>query len=321
MKLVSGICLIFMLSVSGVNAANLFVSEGATGLSCTKNNPCGSIQDAVNVAGQNDVIHISDGTFFENVDIRGAKDGLKIKGSGNTIIESNGGLPDACAPCPAVAADIVFDLRTAGVSISDLTMSHPASTSNKRELGVFARPPAANVTIRNVSFHRTRSDEPVQPGSRGVFVFLAPDFKVTQSTFTGNYEDAIHIPSGNANISHNTIIGAPRVGIVIIQEPGGSSADDNIIKGNFVSGSGNDGIQIQGDNNIVKANTIENSIGAGIKLCGAVSGDCVMPGDGTGGDLAIASGNIIKANTLNDNGENNEVVDNGENNVVKQYIY
>ena len=42
-----------------------------------------------------------------------------------------------------------------------------------------------------------------------------------------------------------------------------------------------------------------------------------MPGDGTSGDLAIASGNIIKANTLTGNGENNEVVDNGMDNIIK----
>jgi parallel beta-helix repeat protein len=318
MKIVSIATSLFIVSISSVNAASLFVNTGGTGLSCSQTEPCGSIQSAVNIAGPKDVIHVSDGTFKENVDIRGAeKAGLKIKGSGNTIVESAGGLPGACGPCPNVAADIIFDLRTAGVSISDLTISHPASTSMKRELGVFARPPAANASINNVNFHRTRSDEPAQPGSRGVFVFLAPGFEVKHSTFTGNYEDAVHIPSSSSDISHNTIIDAPRVGIVIIQEPGGSPAEDNIIKGNTVSGSGNDGIQIQGDNNIVKDNTIENSVGAGIKLCGEISGDCVMPGDGTSGELAIASENIVKGNTLIGNGENNEVIDNGMDNIVK----
>jgi parallel beta-helix repeat protein len=171
--------------------------------------------------------------------------------------------------------------------------------------------------VRNVAFHRTRTDEPVQPGSRGIFVFLAPGFEIKHSHFTGNYEDAIHIPSSSSVISHNTIHQAPRVGIVIIQEPGGSPAVDNIIKKNVVIGSGNDGIQIQGDNNIVRNNTIKDSVGAGIKLCGEVSGDCVMPGDGTSGDLAIASGNIVKSNTLVDNGEDNRVINNGMDNIVK----
>ncbi len=317
MKSASIFVLVLAAFMSEVNAASLFVSNGAMGTSCTQTDPCGSIQQAVTIAGPNDLINITDGVFKENVDIRGEKYGLKIKGSGNTVVESNGGLPDACAPCPGVSADIVFDLRTPDVTISDLTIIHPASTSKKRELGIFARPPAANVTVNNVAFYRTRTDEPVQPGSRGVFVFLAEGFSVTKSVFTGNYEDAIHIPSSSSNISHNTIISAPRVGIVIIQEPGGTPAVDNIIKANIIRGSGNDGIQIQGDNNIVKSNTVEYSRGAGIKLCGDISGDCVMPGDGTSGELAIASENIIKANVLTGNGENNAILDNGRDNIVK----
>ncbi|MDT8304357.1 MAG: right-handed parallel beta-helix repeat-containing protein, partial [Anaerolineae bacterium] len=90
----------------------------------------------------------------------------------------------------------------------------------------------------------------------------------------------------------------------------------NVLTGNTVSGSGSDGIQVQGDDNLVQANRIWNNGGYGIHLCSTESAPaCVAPGTG-----ATASGNTVRANQLDGNamgaigdfGEANELQGPGE---------
>ncbi|WP_455208675.1 right-handed parallel beta-helix repeat-containing protein [Kaarinaea lacus] len=312
--------LLFSLTLAtSINAANLFVQSGATGTDCTNTNPCGSIQKAIDKATPGDKILIGAGTFIENVRVISGKDDISLIGRGtSTVIESAGGVNGVCAPCePFVEADVIVDIISANVSLKDLAIIHAdAVAPSKRDLGIFVRPPATDVKIKNVSFNREHLGETgVGPGSRGIFVFLATGTEIIGNTFRGTYQDAIHIPTSSATIKGNDIANAPRVGIVIVQEPGGSPAIDSIVKDNVVDSSGGDGIQIQGDSNIIKDNIVTNSGGAGIKLCGAQIGDCVEPGDTA--IAAIAENNIVKSNTLSGNGEGDVVIDNGTGNLVQ----
>lgn len=300
-------------------AMDLFVESGSSGSGCTDVDPCGSIQTAVNLASPGDEIYIGVGTFEENVRILPGKDGIIIKGNGpDTVIDSAGGVAGVCAPCnPFVEADVVVDVLSPNVVIRDLSIRHSGTVMpSKRDLGVFVRPPASNVEIKNVSFRRDHIGETgFGPGSRGVFVFLATGVEIISNTFRGTYQDAIHIPTSSATVMKNDISGAPRVGIVIIQEPAGTPAVDSLVKDNVVDNSGGDGIQIQGDSNVVMKNTVKSSGGAGIKLCGVQIGDCVEPGDTA--IVAVAENNIVKSNILFGNGEGDAVIDNGIGNKIK----
>ncbi|MDT8385596.1 MAG: right-handed parallel beta-helix repeat-containing protein [Gammaproteobacteria bacterium] len=303
------------LSLPG-GAANLFVEAGASGASCTAAESCASIQAAVDLASPGDQIIIGDGVFAENIRILPGKDGITLTGGGQTVIDSSGGIDGVCAPCPTTPADVVLDIFAADVVIKNLSIVHSGPTPTKRDIGVFVRPPASGVTLKHLNFRRDRSGEaPIPgPGSRGVFAFLAPDLTIKDSTFRGSYQDSIHIPASNVIIKDNDIADTPRVGIVIIQEPAGSPTVDSLIAGNAVTNTGGDGIQIQGDNNVVKGNTVTDSAGAGIKLCGAVVGDCVDPGDTQ--IAAVAEDNIVNSNTVSGSG-GGDVVDNGIGNLVK----
>jgi len=303
-----------------LSAADLYVSTNGSGLDCLESNPCGSIQQAVDVSSSGDEIHVASGTYFENVSIGGpgnpnAKPNITISGEGDdkTIVVSNGG--KGMRPA-GVLADIIFDIWSANVTIEKLRIVHPEAVATKRDMGVFVGPPGVNATLKKCTIERKRLGsgielEPTRPGSRGILVFRAAGSVITKNTFKGNYEDHIHMPTRNSEITKNEVEDATRLGIVIIQENPTSDATGSLIAKNEVEGSGGDGIQIQGDGNIVVKNEVENSGGAGIKLCGIDEvGDCVNPFDA----WSEASGNTVSDNELEDNAAG--IVDNGSGNTI-----
>lgn len=308
----TGLACSFLLSA--VHAATLHVESGGYGSSCSAIDPCGSIQQAVNLATASDQIRIGEGSFVENVEIPPGKNGLEISGKGmdRTTVTSAGGLSGKFAPA-GVPLDAVFDIFSADISLEKMTISHPAGTPVKRDIAVFVRPPASNTEISQCRIRRDRDSgnlEPTQPGSRGIFVIRAGGTEIEKNQFRGNYEDAIHIPAPDSEIVKNDILDAPRLGIVIIQETTDSNSRGNVIMKNSVIGSGSDGIQIQGDQSLVAKNTVSGSGGAGIRLCGAQVGDCVAPGD-----AAVAESNSISKNMLSDNA-GGAIVDDGTGNSI-----
>lgn len=66
------------------------MEEGATG-TCNESDPCGVIQQAVDLAVEGDSILIGAGTFYENINLM--TPGLIMRGASRetTIIESAGG--------------------------------------------------------------------------------------------------------------------------------------------------------------------------------------------------------------------------------------
>lgn len=316
-KFVAGLSL--LLASQTLWAEDLYVSTNGSGLDCVIENPCSSIQQAVDISYSGDEIHVAKGAYFENVSIGGpgnpnAKPGITISGEGDddTFVVSNGG--KGMRPA-GVLADIVFDIWSANVTIEKLSIVHPAAIATKRDIGVFVGPPAINATLKKCTIVRKRLGndlEPTKPGSRGVMVFRAAGSVITKNEFEGNYEDHIHMPTQGSTITKNDVNDAKRLGIVIIQESAGSNATGSLIDKNEVYGSGSDGIQIQGDNNTVINNEVEDSGGAAIKLCGIDEiNDCVQPFDA----WSEASNNTVSKNYLEDNAAG--LVDNGsDNNII-----
>ncbi len=305
MKTFTLACALFFSSFSAVYAGDVFVYPG------------GSIQAAVDAAGPGDTIHVAAGTYVENINIPGGKNGLSIVGASakKTIINSAGGVPGEQAPA-GVPVDIIVDIFSTNVTLADLTIRHPVDAATKRDVGIFFRPPAVNGLVVDSVVERRRIGsgselEPFQPGSRGVLVFRAKGVKIVANKFEGNYEDHIHLPTSTAVVADNKILNATRLGIVVIQESSTSLSVDNVIISNKVKGSGSDGIQIQGDNNVVVKNEVKDSGGVGIKLCGPASSPaCVAPGA-----VASADNNAVVKNKVKNNGGGN-LVDDGNNNGV-----
>lgn len=296
-------------------ATTYHVQPDGSGTSCTAAAPCGSIQQAVDLAGSGDQILVHAGLYEENVTIPVQKQNLTLAGTGRgqMILQSAGsGQKEAPAGVPA---DIVLDIFAPGVTVRNLTIRHPEGAPSGRDIGVFVRPPALDVTLNNLTVERLRTGdnlEPTAPGSRGLLVFRATGTTVRNSLFQGNYEDHIHLPTSAATVLNNDVYNATRLGIVIIQESAGSLSVDNVIKANSVAGSGSDGIQIQGDDNLIQANRVWNSGGYGIHLCGSASSPpCVAPGTG-----ATASDNLVQANQLRNN-VLGAIADFGEDNLVQ----
>ena len=316
--LLAAILAIPALSSSTVFAStDLFVAVGGKGASCTSSKPCGSIQHAVNMASAWDRIFVGPGTYTENVTIPAGKDGLLLSGTSTatTVLVSAGGNPGQQAPA-GVPADIALDIFARNVTIQQLTIRHPHGIPTKRDIGVFVRPPATNAKIQSLTIERQRTGnnlEPTMPGSRGVLVFRATGTIIQSSLLQGNYEDHIHLPTSQSTVQSVSVHNATRIGIVVIQENATSLSVNNTIQGNMVTGSGGDGIQIQGDRNIVQGNSVYHNGGYGIHLCGtSASSLCVPPGSS-----ATASANVVRGNGLGRNALG-EFADFGTNNRVNQ---
>jgi len=54
-----------------------YVREGGTGTTCTLTDPCGSVQQAINLAGDGDEVWVATGTYVENLVITR---GLSLRG-------------------------------------------------------------------------------------------------------------------------------------------------------------------------------------------------------------------------------------------------
>ena len=298
-------------------ATNYFVTQGGTGESCTPQDPCGSIQQAIDIADAGDIVQVGAGTFVENVTIPPGNDGLRLLGRGSalTTIVSAGGNPEQEAPL-GVPVDIVLDIFSPDVKVRKLSIVHPPGTPTKRDVGIFVRPPAVNAVFTKLHVSRLRTGEnlePTIPGSRGVLVFRATGSEFRYNMFSGNYEDHIHLPTSASTVVSNFVLDATRLGIVVIQESATSLSVDNVIRNNAVLRSGSDGIQVQGDNSIVKRNLVISNGGFGIHLCGAASSPaCVPPGS-----AAEASNNLVKQNVLHLNALGN-ITDSGIDNAVTQ---
>ncbi len=293
-------------------AADLYVAEGATGGDCSQANPCGTIQDAVALAVAGDVINIGAGIYVENISIGADLDGLTIMGAGvdtTVIVSGTGGDVPKLLPAP-VELDVAFDIEAPNVSLSGLTIQHPAIETSRRDVAVLLRESATNALVEGVLMERLRSNENTTPGSRGLLVMLAEGATLRNSEING-YEDNVHIVGNGANIIGNTLSGASRMGITLVHEETLLTSTAAVIEDNIIIGSGSDGIQIQGDNSRVGGNTISESGDYGVHLCGPTS----IPLCVGGGATAVASNNVINPNTFSNNGLG-DLVDHGSNNIL-----
>ena len=162
-------------TLSVVKGDALIVTMGATGAACTEADPCGSIQQAIDLVEVDGKIQVGAGTFVENLTLN--KTGLTLQGMSmsDTIVQSAGGIPNQMAPMN-VPVDIVVDVLAPKTKISQLSLVHPAAEATKRDLGIFVRPPAVGCTIDQIKVSRERTGtnlEPFMPGSRGLLVFRA----------------------------------------------------------------------------------------------------------------------------------------------------
>jgi nitrous oxidase accessory protein NosD len=311
------IVFVLLVSSSLATAKNLLVSVQGSGSTCSREQPCGSIQVAIDIAEAGDRIKIQSGKYIENITIPIAKEGLVIEGSKRrrTLLVSAGGQEGKELPI-GTPADIIVDIFAPNVVLKYLTIRHPEGEVTKHDIGIFVRPPANNVMLRNLRIQRFRTGdvlEPTVPGSRGVVIIRATGAVIKFNRFKGNYEDHLHVPSSRALILRNQLMGATRDGIAIVQEPplaDGSLPQTvgNIIVGNWIMNSGDEGIEVQGDTTLIMHNVIKNNIGHGILLCGEHS-DCDFPR----GVPADARENSLYGNHFLNNGEQNTLNEGSDN--------
>jgi len=289
---------------ANIFAGNLYVEQGAAGGICSKIEPCGGIQQAIDIAMEGDTINIAAGNYGENLFIQTAGLTLKGKSKRKTIIQTAGGREGAAGNANN-PLDAIIEVRAADVSILDLSLIHPAGKAVKREAAIFAWKGSPGLQVKGCIIERRRHarlDEPTTPGSRGVFIFNGPGGLIEDNQFRGNYQDHVHLPSRDVTVRNNSIAGASRAGVSVMDPvsfvgPNIFDSTNNLIENNLIVNSLVDGIHIQGDLTTIIDNVIINNKGYGIYLCGeGLGGGCYFPGEEAVSEGNILSGNIFKTN-------------------------
>jgi hypothetical protein len=221
---------------SAGSAASLYVSSGSTGSACTKSDPCGSVQTAVNVASagsfaNDDVtIDVGVGTFSEADTIDASSLGsLTINGSGITSTVIDGGNKAT-----------VFTVEDGTVGLSNLTIEDGSGSvgggvANTADLSL------VGVTLSNNS------------ASDGGAIASYGTLSVTNSTISSN--DAIGATSGNglggalfnaenatASLTNDSVVDNEATGTYAnsagIQNYGSLTVSASDLSGNDSAGSG-----------------------------------------------------------------------------------
>ena len=310
----------FIFFQSSIFAGNLYVEQGGVGLICSNVDPCGGIQEAVDLAVTGDTIRIGSGVYVENIFIETSNISLKGESRNSTTIEAAGGRYGAMGNA-GNPLDAVIEVRAANVAISSLALVHPKGHATVREAAVFAWKGSPGLQVTDCIIERkriNRTDEPTIPGSRGVFIFAGPGGLIANNRFRGNYQDHVHLPSNKVTVRNNSITGASRAGISVMDPvsfvgPDNFNSRNNILKENMIRDSLDDGIHIQGDSTTIIGNTIINNKGFGVYLCGdgQFGGGCYFPGE-----LAVSEGNVVLENTIRNN-KQGTVGDDGLGNIVQ----
>ncbi len=310
--IVAGLLLSPLPSSAHQATSNLYVRHGATGTSCSKRDPCGSVQTAVDRAKEGDTVRIGKGTFHENVFVETA--GITLRGVSRkrTRLISAGGR-DGAVGNAGNPLDAVIEVRAMGVTVRNMSLSHPSGTATKRDAAIFVWVGSDNFTVKNCNIARNRdarTDEPTVPGSRGVFILLSPGSLIEGNHFRGNYQDHVHLPTGGTLVQRNRMRGASRAGVSVMdpdQFPDFPSMD-NLIRNNVIRDSLDDGIHIQGDRNTIVGNRVINNGGYGVYLCGEGDDDCYPPGRNAVSEGNEVHGNVLRRNvqgTIGDFGDSN----------------
>ncbi|MFV2057149.1 MAG: nitrous oxide reductase family maturation protein NosD [Thiohalomonadales bacterium] len=313
------VALFFLFYQGSLIAGNLYVEQGGTGANCSEQDPCGVIQEAVEQTVAGDTILVGAGVYVENVFIQTPNITLRGVSRNHTIIETAGGRDGALGNA-GNPLDAIIEVRAANVIITKLTLVHPRGHARIREAAIFAWKGSPGLQVTNCKIERkriNRIDEPTIPGSRGVFIFAGPGSLVAHNKFKGNYQDHVHLPSSGVTVLDNTITGASRAGISVMDPvsfvgPNVFDSTNNVLIDNQIKDSLDDGIHIQGDATKIINNSIIGNGGYGIYLCGdgRLGGGCYFPGE-----LAISEKNLIIDNKIHNNSQGT-IGDDGINNTI-----
>lgn len=276
-------------------SSSLYVQEGATGTLCSRQDPCGEIQRAVDLAESGDTVRIGRGTFVENIWVQTPDIRLIGARRGRSEIISAGGRPGAVGNANN-PLDAIIEVNASDLVIRRLTLTHPSGNATKRDAAVFAWPGSDGIEVTQSVIRRLRDqrvDEPTSPGSRGVFILLSRDGLIERNRFSGNYQDHVHLPTGGTRVTKNVMVGAARAGISVMDPDfiANFPADNNVITRNLIMHSIDSAIHIQGDQSTVTNNILRRNGGFGVYLCGPADDGCYPPGAN-----AVSEDNFIADN-------------------------
>lgn len=294
--LLAAAALAMSLAVAGAHiatAADPVTWQVATGGSdsagCgTEEQPCATIQAAVEAAAAGDTVSIAAGTYTEQVAID--KDlTLTGAGAGETTIQSPASLETSFTVSSTDRNAVVAVTDGANVTIRGLTVDGAGQgNSNHFFIGIGIHNASArvdSVTVAGVS------NSPLSGVQSGVAIYAYNDdssqraVSIENSTLTGYQKNGIVLSGAGltADVHNNTITGAGQSNLIAQNGIQVSYGASGTVSGNTVSG-----------NFCTVANSDDN--------CTADANGADPHADGAAGILLYAAGNVTAAdNTLSDN--------------------
>ncbi|MEO5679447.1 MAG: right-handed parallel beta-helix repeat-containing protein [Acidimicrobiales bacterium] len=207
-----------------------------------------------------------------------------------TVITTSTTLTANVGPCPSDGLIIGAD----GITL-DLGGKAVQGKANRTGDGVGIRVTGHNgVTLRNGRVTDFDAGVAIEGGSGNTVTGLLVKDNIG-STKRGDFGDGIAISSSSGNtISNNNVIhNGPFDGIGLFGPSSGNLLEGNVVSGNDVSFTADDGIRIEGpgaQNNTVRGNNVSAS---------TLDGIAVFSDQGTGN---LNTGNVIEQNTVTANG-------------------
>jgi len=283
-----------------------YVRAGGTGTTCTPTDPCGSVQQAINLASDGDEVWVATGTYTENLDI---VHGLSLRGGWQTdfavqhplttpaTIHGPGDHAENLVAINAGTAPVTiegFMLRNGedGLNIDSgaVTVTHVTLADIKKQ--AVDVDGGTIVVQQSVITDIQREAVQVEDGN----VLVRDCILVNVGQDTSKTRAGIRVEGGNVHVEHTSITDATFEGVHIVD---GTVVLEDVT----IVGAGHEGVQVEAGTTSILSCTIHATVQEGIKISGThtVSGNLVYD-TGEDGIYAHDGTATVVNNTVHDIG-------------------
>ena len=266
--------------VACADPAVYYVRAGGTGTTCTLTDPCGSAQQAINLAGDGDEVWVATGTYVENLVITR---GLSLRGGWDASFAVQ-----APATYPTTIDGSGDHVISATVETGSALIECFTIRNGRDGIHLYA----GTITVaRNTVRDASRQGIEIEDGH----------ILLENNLFTDIEREGIEIDGGTVTVLSNTVDGVGCHGILV--EGGDVTIEGNLIRD--VQGEDYHGIRIE-VSGVVTGNEIFNIGDRGIEARGGavvIVNNTVRDTGGDGIRTSAASTNVeIRGNTISNIG-------------------
>ncbi len=276
-----------------VNASIYYVHEGGTGTFCAQNDPCGSIQQAINMTYSGDEVRVAAGDYYENVRI---VHGVQVRGGWDATFSTQDPEANPTLVGAQVITQHVFRVED-NVPQQDAVLFEGLTIHDGQD-GIHIW--NGDVTVSQCQIYNVnRQGVEVDGGT-----VLITNTQVLTS------QQALEVDGGIVDVVNSTLAKASEEG-VLVEHVTDQPLPDVTIRDSIVEQCANQGVHINSGVVKIQNSTVRNVISDGIKVDGGtvvITGNIVShvtgyaaDGDGYPGVYVGHAGDTTASATVYDN--------------------